>query len=68
MAYRYTNRERVLWADAVCINQMAAAENAQQVSMVSNISSKAKTIQIWLAPHYQYKHGSSVLEAILVAS
>jgi hypothetical protein len=51
MAYRYTNRERVLWADAVCINQEDAVEKAQQVSIMSDIYSMARTVQVWLAPH-----------------
>jgi hypothetical protein len=53
MAYSYTDRVRVLWADAVCINQMDAAEKAQQVSIMSDIYSMAKTVQVWLAPHSQ---------------
>jgi hypothetical protein len=55
IAYSYTDRVRVLWADAVCINQMDAAEKAQQVSIMSDIYSMAKTVQVWL----EYKAGSA---------
>ncbi|KAI0965816.1 heterokaryon incompatibility protein-domain-containing protein [Xylaria arbuscula] len=49
-AYRYHDRPRVLWADAICINQEDTAEKAQQVAIMASIYSKAKEVQVWLAP------------------
>ncbi|KAF1850143.1 uncharacterized protein K460DRAFT_326720 [Cucurbitaria berberidis CBS 394.84] len=48
MAYSYPDRTRILWADAVCINQADTAEKSQQVAIMSHIYSKAKSVQIWL--------------------
>ncbi|KAF2466653.1 uncharacterized protein BDR25DRAFT_395756 [Lindgomyces ingoldianus] len=50
MAYSYPDRTRVLWADAVCINQADTVEKTQQVAIMADIFSKAKTVQIWLTP------------------
>ncbi|RYP91670.1 hypothetical protein DL770_002195 [Monosporascus sp. CRB-9-2] len=50
MAYSYHDRIRVLWADAVCINQADTVEKTQQVAIMADIYSKAKTVQIWLTP------------------
>ncbi|RYP36060.1 hypothetical protein DL767_003532 [Monosporascus sp. MG133] len=48
MAYSYPDRTRVLWADAVCINQADTVEKTQQVAIMADVYSKAKTVQIWL--------------------
>ncbi|KAF2738867.1 HET-domain-containing protein, partial [Polyplosphaeria fusca] len=53
MAYRYPNRTRVLWADAVCINQTDTAEKTQQIAIMADIYNKARTVQVWLAPASQ---------------
>ncbi|KAF2796648.1 hypothetical protein K505DRAFT_220174, partial [Melanomma pulvis-pyrius CBS 109.77] len=50
MAYSYSDRTRILWADAICINQTDKIEKSQQVSIMADIYSKAKTVQAWLAP------------------
>ncbi len=50
MAYSYANRTRVLWADAICINQADNAEKTQQVAIMADIYSRAKIVQVWLAP------------------
>ena len=44
MVYSYPDRVRVLWADAIYINQADAAEKTQQVSIMSDIYSKAKSV------------------------
>ncbi|KAJ4377744.1 hypothetical protein N0V83_000574 [Neocucurbitaria cava] len=49
MAYSYPDRVRVLWADAICINQANPVEKGQQVSIMSDIYSKARSVQVWLA-------------------
>ena len=48
MAYSYPDRTRVLWADAICINQADNVEKGHQVAIMSDIYSKAQTVQIWL--------------------
>ncbi|KAL6406781.1 Heterokaryon incompatibility protein 6, OR allele [Ilyonectria robusta] len=45
---RYEDRPRLLWVDAVCINQNDIAERTAQVQMMANIYSKAKTTVSWL--------------------
>ncbi|KAJ4361053.1 uncharacterized protein N0V89_001622 [Didymosphaeria variabile] len=48
MAYCRSHRDRVLWADAICINQADTAEKAQQVALMAEIYSMAKLVQVWL--------------------
>jgi hypothetical protein len=48
MAFSFPDRVRVLWADAICINQADTVEKTQQVAMMGDIYSKAKTVQVWL--------------------
>ncbi|KAI1353314.1 heterokaryon incompatibility protein-domain-containing protein [Xylaria sp. FL0043] len=50
ISYRYPDRPRVLWVDAICIDQEDTAERAQQVAIMADIYSKAKAVQVWLAP------------------
>lgn len=40
-------QSRAIWIDAVCINQSGFQERAQQVSMMADIYSKAKQVNIW---------------------
>lgn len=44
-------RARLVWADAVCINQQDNDEKACQVPMMGQIFQKAKQVVIWLAPN-----------------
>ena len=46
--FRLPDRERVLWADAVCINQAENVEKSRQVAMMGEIYKSASTILIWL--------------------
>lgn len=48
MAYSHADSTRVLWADAICINQSDSEEKSRQVSMMADIFKKAKTVQTWL--------------------
>ena len=50
---RLADRERVLWADAVCINQSDNDEKSLQVPMMGSIYSLAKRVVVWLG------HGNS---------
>jgi hypothetical protein len=49
MAYSYPGHTRVLWADAICINQEDTTEKSQQVAIMADIYRKAKTVQVWLS-------------------
>ncbi|KAF1971947.1 hypothetical protein BU23DRAFT_395177, partial [Bimuria novae-zelandiae CBS 107.79] len=48
MAYCHPDRTRVLWADAICINQADIAEKAQQVALMAEIYGRTKMVQVWL--------------------
>ena len=41
---------RVLWIDALCINQQDLDEKANQVQLTNRIYSSAKKVLIWLGP------------------
>ena len=45
---RYPETKRVLWADAVCINQVDLAERSGQVQIMRNIFGGAKGALVWL--------------------
>ena len=46
-AFRLPDRERVLWADAICINQSDAQEKEQQVHRMHVIYNKASKVLAW---------------------
>jgi hypothetical protein len=39
----------VLWTDAVCINQLDAAERSQQVTMMHTVYEAARSVLVWLS-------------------
>jgi len=45
---RYTDRERILWIDAICINQTDFDERNRQVAMMAGIYGMTSTNLIWL--------------------
>lgn len=45
---RYADRERVLWIDAVCMNQEDLYERASQVGLMGNLYSNCSRNIIWL--------------------
>jgi Heterokaryon incompatibility protein (HET) len=45
---RWVTRPRLLWIDAVCINQTNAAERSKQVSLMTEIYKYAKQVIVWL--------------------
>jgi hypothetical protein len=45
---RHINRDRVLWIDAICINQANVPEKNQQIRMMPFIYSRAIQVLIWL--------------------
>jgi hypothetical protein len=61
-ALRYPDRERVLWVDALCINQVDKAEVNTQVKMMGHIYSCAERVLVWLG--VEHEQDSSAIEAI----
>ncbi|KUJ21848.1 ankyrin [Mollisia scopiformis] len=45
---RYHSLERILWIDAICINQTDPEERGQQVQLMAMIYSKAHRVLVWL--------------------
>ena len=45
---RYRDRERRIWADAVCINKFDLEERASQVAITANIYQGAFSVVVWL--------------------
>ena len=45
---RLKDRIRVLWVDAICINQQDLVERSQQVSLMRNICERADHVIVWL--------------------
>lgn len=45
---RRTDADRVMWVDAICINQADAAERTRQVAMMGDIYTAATKVSIWL--------------------
>lgn len=46
--FRLLDRTRVLWADAVCINQADPVEKSSQVLLMPDIYSQATRVLVWL--------------------
>lgn len=47
---RFEDRDRVLWIDAICVNQQDLEERSQQVKRMAEIYSKAARVVAWLGP------------------
>lgn len=47
---------RVLWIDAICINQESDAERNHQVAQMGRIYSSAKTVVVWLGSPTKESH------------
>ena len=45
---RYHDKERIIWADGLCINQSDIAERNSQVALMSDIYLYASRVVIWL--------------------
>jgi hypothetical protein len=45
---RLPNKKRVLWIDAICINQMDTTERNHQVQMMFNIYQNAQAVRAWI--------------------
>jgi hypothetical protein len=47
---RKENEDRILWVDAICINQQDLAERGVQVGRMGNIYKNATHVDVWLGP------------------
>jgi len=47
---RLARRERVLWIDAMCINQASAQEKSVQVPLMGDVYARATRVLVWLGP------------------
>jgi hypothetical protein len=47
---RYEKRPRVLWIDAICVNQQDLEERSSQVKRMPDIYSRATRVVVWLGP------------------
>jgi hypothetical protein len=47
---RYRDEDRILWVDAICIDQSNLKERGHQVNQMRNIYSRADRVLIWLGP------------------
>jgi ankyrin repeat protein len=45
---RYPNEDRILWVDAICINQEDVKERGHQVKHMASIYKNAKQVVVWL--------------------
>jgi hypothetical protein len=45
---RYCNFDRIIWVDAVCINQANITEKEQQILLMAKIYSQATRVIVWL--------------------
>jgi hypothetical protein len=46
--FRRADKQRILWADAVCINQQDIAERGHQVQLMGKVYNEAACVLIWL--------------------
>ncbi|KAG9234194.1 heterokaryon incompatibility protein-domain-containing protein [Amylocarpus encephaloides] len=65
---RYEDQSRVLWADAICINQLDIPERGHQVSQMRRIFQQAKTVLIWIGPDTETRQAQLAVESILTIS
>ncbi|BAE63736.1 unnamed protein product [Aspergillus oryzae RIB40] len=45
---RYQRFSRLLWVDAICIDQKSNVEKEQQIQLMANIYGKAENVIVWL--------------------
>lgn len=62
---RLPDKERVLWIDALCINQADNKEKTQQVRIMGEIYSRARNVFIWLGNNESVQKGVEKLSSRL---
>lgn len=45
---RYENAQRILWIDAVCVNQEDLTERSQQIMLMRDVYESAQNVVVWL--------------------
>ncbi|KAH8803481.1 heterokaryon incompatibility protein-domain-containing protein [Xylogone sp. PMI_703] len=45
---RLEDEDRILWTDAICINQADDEEKGEQIQMMDDVYHKASSVQVWL--------------------
>ena len=60
---RFTDRDRCIWADQICINQRDLVERSQQVQFMNLIYKHASHVLVWLGQDEKGPHGESVAES-----
>jgi len=50
---RHVSGERVLWVDAICINQGDVGERNHQVKLMASIYRQAASVVVWLGDSYE---------------
>ncbi|KOC10748.1 hypothetical protein AFLA70_197g002161 [Aspergillus flavus AF70] len=58
--------ERIIWVDALCINQEDLNEKGEQVRRMAEIYSKASRVIVWLG--HMENHSNEALETIRIAA
>ncbi|PMD25432.1 hypothetical protein NA56DRAFT_686025 [Hyaloscypha hepaticicola] len=63
--FRYHGRSRVLWVDAICINQTDIPELGMQVTQMQKIYQKAKTVLIWVGADSEDHQARVAIDSII---
>ena len=59
---RYIHKPRILWIDAICVNQQDLPERSKQVARMADIYTLAKEVLVWLGP--EADNSTSALETL----
>lgn len=65
---RHNTEPRILWADAICINQQNTNERNQQVRLMRQIYEMAERVVVWLGAETQFTYLGMPLIPKLVAA
>ena len=63
---RKCHEPRILWIDALCINQMDSQERSAQVQLMGEIYTFADNVIVWLGPeedNAEFKHGLTLIRS-----
>jgi hypothetical protein len=47
---RYADKPRIMWIDAICVNQDDLDERGEQVKRMADIYARAKQVTVWIGP------------------
>jgi hypothetical protein len=59
--FRYTTKPRIIWADAICINQRDDAEKSKQIPLMTSIFRFAARVLAWVDASDKAERGLRVL-------